>query len=509
MYIWVMLSLSSPHCCLPVDPHHFSSTMSYGWNNCYPNCTPVTVTLQPPPFSMNIPSTSLCCPDQYACVDPCRPCSPTVCSPMCVVLPCVPLRSAVLQRVVQHTVVPYHVLLYHVLLYHVLLYRVLPCHVVPYHVLLYHVLQWCAGLHSAAADTTPVTVPTTFLLGNAFPESRPSVILAPNTNMAQDGQVQKDSKATKRAHDTGAQDTGAHDTGPHDTGAHDTGAHDTGPHDTGAHDTGAQDVGPQALGAHTEGPHPLGEQTIGEQTVGEQGLQGSMQAYWSGQQSEVLGMFMLNGGGCRVTKIGLEADNRLTKDKPQEQESGKIWLKDFSQIKKKNSVNLTSSCRELSPLSDPHLFVSDGTIATPTPCDRTLPPCMLTSMPALIPADPAHPLSVLLWSAHPQCAVLLCVPLRSAVLQRVVQHTVVPYHVLLYHVLLYHVLLYRVLPCHVVPYHVLLYHVLQWCAGLHSAAADTTPVTVPTTFLLGNAFPESRPSVILAPNTKMAQDGVE
>ncbi|ETE58163.1 Keratin-associated protein 10-8, partial [Ophiophagus hannah] len=66
----------------PIDPHLFSFTMSYGWNNCYPNCTPVTVTLQPPPFSMNIPSSSLCCPDQYACIDPCRPCSPTVCSTM-------------------------------------------------------------------------------------------------------------------------------------------------------------------------------------------------------------------------------------------------------------------------------------------------------------------------------------------------------------------------------------------------------------------------------------------
>ncbi|KAK9391014.1 KRTAP10-8: Keratin-associated protein 10-8 [Crotalus adamanteus] len=69
--------------------------MSYGWNHCYPNCTPVTVTLQPPPFTMNIPSTSLCCPEQYVCVDPCRPCSPSVCSPVaCSPTVCAPSMCA-------------------------------------------------------------------------------------------------------------------------------------------------------------------------------------------------------------------------------------------------------------------------------------------------------------------------------------------------------------------------------------------------------------------------------
>ncbi|ETE58164.1 hypothetical protein L345_16117, partial [Ophiophagus hannah] len=182
----------------------------------------------------------------------------------------------------------------------------------------------------------------------------------------------------KGPHTTGAHDTGAHDTGPHDTGPHDTGAHDTGPHDTGAHDTGPQcagphAAGPQALGAHMEGPHTVGEQTIVEQTVGEQGLQGSMQAYWSGQQSELLGMFMLNGGGCRVTvtgvqlgslvmalknQVGLEADNRLIKDRPQEQESGKSWLEDFSQTKK-ISVSLVMALKNQVGLEADNRLIKD------------------------------------------------------------------------------------------------------------------------------------------------------
>ncbi|XP_013927538.1 PREDICTED: uncharacterized protein LOC106553537 [Thamnophis sirtalis] len=94
-----------------VDPYLFLSTMSYGWNHSYPNCVPVTVTLQPPPFSMNIPRNSLSCSDEP-----------------------VDLPNVVLYTVVPYHTVLYHVVLYHVLLYHVALYRVVLRPMAPYHV---------------------------------------------------------------------------------------------------------------------------------------------------------------------------------------------------------------------------------------------------------------------------------------------------------------------------------------------------------------------------------------
>ncbi|KAG8146931.1 hypothetical protein E2320_014011 [Naja naja] len=61
--------------------HTSSSTMSCGRMPCYSSCPPVTVTVQPPPFTLSIPGPSLYCPDQPLCIDQCNPCVPP--PPLC------------------------------------------------------------------------------------------------------------------------------------------------------------------------------------------------------------------------------------------------------------------------------------------------------------------------------------------------------------------------------------------------------------------------------------------
>lgn len=50
-----------------------------GWDHCYPNCTPVTMTVQPPPLTLSIMSPAHYSPGHPACIKPHKPCAPVHC----------------------------------------------------------------------------------------------------------------------------------------------------------------------------------------------------------------------------------------------------------------------------------------------------------------------------------------------------------------------------------------------------------------------------------------------
>ncbi|KAL7978054.1 hypothetical protein Chor_005041 [Crotalus horridus] len=64
--------LSTPGC---LRSQSFSpAKMASGWN-CYTSCPPMTVTIQPPPYTLNIPGPSIYCADQSVCIEQCNPCA--------------------------------------------------------------------------------------------------------------------------------------------------------------------------------------------------------------------------------------------------------------------------------------------------------------------------------------------------------------------------------------------------------------------------------------------------
>ncbi|XP_053224895.1 scale keratin-like [Podarcis raffonei] len=46
-----------------------------GYNQCYAQCPASTVTIQPPPFVLNIPGPALYCPDQPLAIEQYNPCA--------------------------------------------------------------------------------------------------------------------------------------------------------------------------------------------------------------------------------------------------------------------------------------------------------------------------------------------------------------------------------------------------------------------------------------------------
>uniref|UniRef100_A0A8D0AZB2 Keratin n=1 Tax=Salvator merianae TaxID=96440 RepID=A0A8D0AZB2_SALMN len=60
------------------EPQCTGTAMSSGWEQCYSQCPPTTVTIQPPPFVLNIPGPALHCPDQPLCIEQCNPCVPNM-----------------------------------------------------------------------------------------------------------------------------------------------------------------------------------------------------------------------------------------------------------------------------------------------------------------------------------------------------------------------------------------------------------------------------------------------
>ncbi|ETE58162.1 hypothetical protein L345_16115, partial [Ophiophagus hannah] len=53
--------------------------MHSGWDHCYPNCTPMTMMVQPPPLTLSIMSPAHYSPGHPACIKPHNPCAPVHC----------------------------------------------------------------------------------------------------------------------------------------------------------------------------------------------------------------------------------------------------------------------------------------------------------------------------------------------------------------------------------------------------------------------------------------------
>lgn len=49
------------------------------WDHCYPNCTPMTMTVHPPPLTVSIMSPAHYSPGHPACIKPHDPCAPAHC----------------------------------------------------------------------------------------------------------------------------------------------------------------------------------------------------------------------------------------------------------------------------------------------------------------------------------------------------------------------------------------------------------------------------------------------
>ncbi|XP_003226399.2 uncharacterized protein li-ac-35 [Anolis carolinensis] len=60
---------------LSSKPSKMSRSGGYGGNQCYASCPASTVTIQPPPFVLNIPGPALYCPDQPFRIEQFNPCA--------------------------------------------------------------------------------------------------------------------------------------------------------------------------------------------------------------------------------------------------------------------------------------------------------------------------------------------------------------------------------------------------------------------------------------------------